>query len=64
MFQQARLQKIAGITTGGWRGGSFAGAVFLRNETMVVIRISINSSATAAVAVRFPVFGFPTIIPD
>jgi hypothetical protein len=31
---------------------------------MAVTRINIKSSATAAVAVRFPVFGFPTIIPQ
>jgi hypothetical protein len=35
----------------------------LRDEMMAVTRIIINSSATAAVAVRFPVFGFPAIIP-
>jgi hypothetical protein len=29
---------------------------------MVVTIIIINNSATAAVAARFPVFGFPTII--
>jgi hypothetical protein len=29
---------------------------------MAVTRIIINRSATAAVAVRFPAFGFPTII--
>ena len=36
----------------------------MRDEMMAVTRINIKSSATAAVAVRLPVFGFPTIIPD
>ena len=39
-----------------------SGAVFFLTDTMMVTRTITRSTAITAVAVFFPVFGFPTII--